>query len=217
MNISSSSAQSTVLLPAANKKLRSTAGNSSAVSAKAGPPACPALVATERNVQLHTATHTIVSSSSSISVTSSVERARRYETARAAVALAEARMEPIHATNEMAAGSQAGSVGRRLDDVQSEVGSNYDLQTTLHTDGVRPTPPTVENPFEGVFSQSGPTPSIYDVFSLNRGVHIIDELGVADRLTDDGSAVSAKAGLTTSSGSAVSAKAGPSPTSGRAA
>ena len=72
-------------------------------------------------------------------------------------------------------------------------------------------PHRLENPFEGVFSQLGPTPSIYDVLSLNRGVHIIDELGVTDRLTDDGRAVSAKAGLTTSSGSAVSAKAGPSP------
>ncbi len=121
MNISSSSAQSTVLLPAANKKLRSTAGSSVAISAKAGSPACPALVATERNVQLHTATHTIVSSSSSISVTSSAERARRYETARVSLALAEARMEMDRAANAMAAGSQAGSVGRRLEDVRGGI------------------------------------------------------------------------------------------------
>ena len=133
----------------------------------------PALVATLRNVELHTATHTIVSSSSSISVTSSAERARRYETARVSLALAEARMEMDRAANEMAAGSQAGSVGRRLDDVQSDVGSNYDLPTTLHTDGIQPIPPIQENPFEGVFSQSGPTPPNYDVVSLNRGYTLL--------------------------------------------
>ncbi len=110
-------------------------------------------------------------------------------------------MEMDRAANEMAAGSQAGSVGRRLDDVQSEVGSNCDLPTTLHTDGVRPTPPTQENPFEGVFvlsESSVNTPSIYDVFSLNRGVHIFDELDVTDRPTNDGRAFSAQAGTTPS-------------------
>ena len=107
----------------------------------------------------------------------------------------------IHASNEMAAGSQAGSVGRRLDDVQSEVGSSYDLPSTLHTDGVQPTPPTQEHPFEGVFvlsESSVNTPSIYDVVSLNRGAHVIDELGVADRPTNDGRAFSAQAGTTPS-------------------
>ena len=172
MDISSSSAQSAVLLPTATKKLRSATGSTVAISAKAGSTVGPALVATVRNVELHTATHTIMSSSSSISVTSSASRARRVETARAAVALAEARMELIHANNEFAAGSQAGSVGRRLDDVQSEVGSNYDLPSTLHTDGVLQTPPTQDNPFDGVFvlsESSVNTQSIYDVFSLNRG------------------------------------------------
>ena len=82
-------------------------------------------------------------------------------------------MEMDRAANEMAAGSQAGSVGSRLDDVQSDVGSNYDLPTTLHTDGVQPIPPIQENPFEGVFSQSGPTPPNYDVVSLNRGYTLL--------------------------------------------
>ena len=50
-----------------------------------------------------------------------------------------------------------------------------------------------------------------------QGVHIIDQLGVTDRLTDDGSAVSAKAGPSPSSGRAVSANAVPLPlTSGPA-
>ncbi len=104
-------------------------------------------------------------------------------------------MEMDHATNELAAESQAGSVGRRLEDVQSEVGSLNDLPTTTRpTDGVYPTPPTAENPLAAVFSQPITTPTIYDVFSQNRGVHIIDELGVTDRPTNDVSAVSAKAG-----------------------
>ena len=110
-------------------------------------------------------------------------------------------MELIHANNHFAAASQAGSVGRRLDDVQSEVGSNYDLPSTLHTDGVQPTPPTQENPFEGVFAVSESSvnkPSIYVVFSYNRGAHIIDELGVTDRPANDGRAFSAQAGTTPS-------------------
>ncbi len=78
------------------------------------------------------------------------------------------------ANGEFAAGSQAGSVGRRLDGVQSEVGSNCDLPT-LHTDGVQQTPPTQDdNPFDGVFvlsESSVNTASIYDVFSLSRGTH----------------------------------------------
>jgi hypothetical protein len=166
MNISSSSAQSTVLLPAATKALRPHPGTAAAVSAKAGPSAYPAMVATERNVQLHTATHMNVSSSSSVSVVSSAEKAKRYAKARAAFELAEARVEMIQAAEDMAAGSQTGSVGRRPEDVQSDVGSINDLHTTTpHTDGVRPTPPTGENPFEGVFSQPSATPTIYDVFS----------------------------------------------------
>ncbi len=87
------------------------------------------MVATERNVQLHTANHTTVSSSSSVSVVSSAERARRCVKARAAFELAEARMEMITAAEELAAGSQAWSVGRRLEDVQSYVGSTSDPPT----------------------------------------------------------------------------------------
>ena len=72
-------------------------------------------------------------------------------------------MEMINAAEEMAAGSQAGSVGRRLEDVQSEPGSSGPLTTVL--------PPTTENLFEGIFSEST-TPTIYDIFSEQRGVSI---------------------------------------------
>ena len=95
---------------------------------------------TERNVQLHTANQTAVGASSSVSVVSSAERAKRFAKARAALNLAEAQMEMIHAAEEMAAGSQAGSVGRRLEDVQSEVGSSSGPLTTVLQ-------PTVETPF----------------------------------------------------------------------
>ncbi len=112
-------------------------------------------------------------------------------------------MEMIHAAEEMAAGSQAGSVGRRLEDVQSEVGSSSGPLTTVLQ-------PTVENPFEGVYSQSSTTPTIYDTFSQHRGVHIIDEIGVTDRPTNDGSVVAAKAGPSPP-GSVVAAQAGSFP------
>ena len=78
-----------------------------------------------------------------MSVTSSAERVRRYETARVRLALAEARLEMILAAEKMTAGSQTGSVGRRLEDVQSEPGSNGPLTTPL--------PPTTENPIRGDF------------------------------------------------------------------
>ena len=50
----------------------------------------------------------------------------------------------IHAAEEMAAGPQAGSVGRRSEDVQSEVGSSSGPLTSA-------LPPTVENPIRGRF------------------------------------------------------------------
>ena len=146
----------------------------------------------------HTAAQNVTSSSSSISVTSSASRQRRVDLARAkrelvearAVA-AEARLEEIQADLEFAAGSQAGSVGRRLDDVQSEVGSvriqsrdeYIDPTLQLLTDVALQQQPTTgeHNQFDGVFSPAREvTPSIYDVFSRARGVHIIDELLVPD-------------------------------------
>ncbi len=86
---------------------------------------------------------------------SSAEKAKRYEKARAAFEMAEARVAMLQAAEEMAAGSQTGSVGRRLDDVRSDTGSSG------------PSPPmrdtAKENPFEGIFSSPSTTtiPSDY--------------------------------------------------------
>ncbi len=87
LNISGSSG-STVLLPAAPKKPRFTPAELALVNAT---PALPALVATSQNVQLHNATQIQANSGSEISVTSSTERQRRVDLARAKRELAEAR------------------------------------------------------------------------------------------------------------------------------
>ena len=164
-NISSSSGSTTVRL-APTKKLKSTAGVTVAISAQAGSPVAPALVATIRNVELHTATQTNnISSGSSISVSSSASRLRRVDLARAKLALAKARsleakahsleaeaqLEMVKADDEFAASSHADSAGRRIEDVQSEAGSITDPPTTLNTDGAHEAPPTRDNPFNGAF------------------------------------------------------------------
>ena len=160
MNISSSSgAPSTVLRPAPTKKLRSTAGHPGASSTQVGSPAVPALVVTTKNVELHTASQTNLSSSSSASVSSAASRLRRADLARAKLDLAKARaleaeaqLEMYQANDELAAGSQTGTVGR-LEDVQSEVGSTS--TPDLLTDGALRAPPTLpdDRPFAGVFVQ----------------------------------------------------------------
>ena len=80
---------------------------------------------------LRPARTTVSSGSSLISVSSSTDRLRRLDLARASCKAAEARalvaeseLEEVQAELDFNAGSQAGSVGRRLDDVQSETGSN---------------------------------------------------------------------------------------------
>ncbi len=94
--------------------------------------------------------------------------------ARAAFEMAQARVSMLAAEHEMSAGSHAGSVGRRLDDVRSDTGSSGPSPLTRET--------VQENPFAGVFSSPTtttiitPTPTIYDVFSATRGVHIMDEI-----------------------------------------
>ncbi len=161
---------------------------------------------TERNVQLHTANQKTVGASHADSVVSSAERSRRYEKARAAFEMTEARVAMLQAAEEMAAGSQTGSVGRRLEDVQSDTGSSGPITTVLH--------PTKENPFEGIFSSSStptilPTPTIYDLFSEKREVHIIDEIFIPSTPI----VISATAG-SPPSGSVVSATAGSLPVDG---
>ena len=104
---------------------------SSSVTAKAAPckkrratPAAPALVATFANLDLHNASQTIVSSGSEIhSVTSSTERQRRAQLAKAQLELAEARVRMAQANLDLTTGSQAGSVGR-LTDVRCEGGKS---------------------------------------------------------------------------------------------
>ena len=102
-----------------------------------------------------TANQKPVVGTSQVSIMSSAERARRYVNARAAYELAEARVAMLAAAEDMAACSQSGSVGRRLDDVRSVTGSSG------------PSPPTrdtaKENPFEGIFSSPSTTtiPSDY--------------------------------------------------------
>ena len=87
-------------------------------------PAAPALVATYANVNAHNASQVNVSSGSEIlSVTSSTERLRRAQLARAQLELAEARVKVAQAELDLASGSQAGSVGR-LTDVRSEGGNS---------------------------------------------------------------------------------------------
>ena len=186
MNISSSSgAPSTVSQPAPTKKLKSTASHPGASSTQVGSPAVPALVVSTKNVELHTASQSNLSSSSSASATSAASRLRRADLARAKLELAKARtqeaealLEVCLADDEVAAGSQTGTVGR-LEDVQSEVGSTS--TPDLLTDGALRAPPTLPDdlPFAGVFVQSADsvtTPTIYDVFSKDRGVHIINDI-----------------------------------------
>ena len=81
-------------------------------------------------------------------------------------------------------------MGRRLDDVQSEVGSTRQdepldpTRQLLHTDVAQQQQPVVrEEPylFEGVFSPAREeAPSIYEVFSKARGAHSIDALLAPD-------------------------------------
>ena len=92
MNIrSSSGAPSTVVQSAPTKKLKSTASHPGASSTQVGSPAVPALVVTTKNVELHTASQTNHSSSSSVSAASAASRLRRADLARAKLELAKAR------------------------------------------------------------------------------------------------------------------------------
>ena len=120
------------------------------IAAPAASAAVPASSVTERNVQLHTATHAVPTArgaSQASSVLSSREKNRRCEIARAAYEMAQARHAVLAAEHDISAGSRShtGSVGRRLDDVQSDTGSSFG--PSLH---IRET--VQENPFAGAFS-----------------------------------------------------------------
>jgi hypothetical protein len=187
VNVSSSSG-STAIAPGPSKRSRpTTETGTAAILPQGGSPVpnvvpSPAMVATTIVDQLPTY-HNLTSSGSSISVTSSASRQRRVNVARARRELAEARLEEIEADNEFASGSQAGSVGRRMDDVQSEVGStkqedepNPSLPTEIARQQLQPAAGETSL-FGGVFTPArGDAPSIYDIFSTARGVHVIDEM-----------------------------------------
>ena len=114
LNISGSSGY-TVAQPTPLKKQKATL-------------ALGALVATSENVTLHNAAQIALSSGSEISVISSAERQRRYESdlavfelAEKEVQLAKARVTMLKSREQLSSGSQAGSIGR-LADVSSEAG-----------------------------------------------------------------------------------------------
>ena len=131
-NLSNSTESTTTVVPAPTTKARNdTIPEAVAMPTQVGSPAggvdttraSPALVATSIHVAHPNVYLNHTSSSSSVSVTSAASRQRRLDLARIRRELAEARLEEIEAELEFAAGSQAGSVSRRLEDVQSEVGS----------------------------------------------------------------------------------------------
>ena len=187
VNISSSSGY-TAVVPAPTKRPRpTTTANTVAIPPQGGSPvayvgttyATPALVATSSNVDHPNTYHNITSSGSSISVTSSASRQRRADPARAKRELAEARavaaearLEEIEADLELAAGLEADSVGRRMEDVQSEGGSITGLLLQLPTDVAQephPTATTDDNQFDGVFvssASSDNTPSTFDIYDV---------------------------------------------------
>ena len=97
-----------------DKKLKSHEDKTAVVSATAGPSAILLVMVTERNVQLHTANQKPVGASHAGLVVSSAERSVRYDKARAAFEMAEARVAMLQAADDMAAGSQTGSVGASI-------------------------------------------------------------------------------------------------------
>ena len=154
----SSGAPSSIVLPAPTKKLRSATAHPGALTSQDGAPAVPAIAITTPVVDLTETRFNIHSSSSSASASSAASRHLRGETARAklkmaqALALvAEAEYEVKRADEDIAAGSQAGTIGR-LDDVLSEAGSI--TTPDLLSDGALRAPPTLlpdDLPFSGVF------------------------------------------------------------------
>ena len=167
-NLSNSTESTTTVVPAPTKKARNdTIPEAAAMPTQVGSPAggvdttraSPALVATSIHVAHPNVYLNHTSSSSSVSVTSAASRQRRLDLARVRRELAEARLEEVEAELDFAAGSQAGSAGRRLDDVHSEVGSTRQeerpIRPLLHTDVAPQSPLVAEvtpNPFVGIFS-----------------------------------------------------------------
>ena len=136
----------------------------------------PALAATfcsKASVKLHGQTQS--SSESSVSGTTSIaSRQRRAATAAARRALAEARLEEIEANNDLAAGSTAGSVGRRMDDVRSDPDDDAShLMVSTEETREHPTSPIqLSERTESASTSEARTPtptSIYEDFSQRVG------------------------------------------------
>ena len=135
----------------------------------------PALAATTcsvATVKIHGQTQS--SSDSSVSETiSSSSRQRRAKLAAARiaaarVALAEARLAEIEADADLVGDASADSIGRRNDDVLSDLDNDASyLQAQAENAYVQPVSPT--NLSERTGSASTPTPSIYDDFRQRVG------------------------------------------------
>jgi hypothetical protein len=171
------------------------------VSARSAAAPAAVAAAVPRTAELQNATRTAVSSSSSnLSVPSSRERQRRSDLVRAKRALVEARLAEVSAKRELAevnleevqadldlsAGSHAGSVGRRLHEVQSDADED---------DTISPLPPQGTNYFAGVFTLAREVPPATDrssdiVSTLSREVHIPDDWLASDYLAEKYSRVS---------------------------
>ena len=186
--VNSSSSDQSTLLSMEQKRLKSPSGFTpvcttppSGYSAvhKAPQPSVASVSrpVTEQNVQLLSAPLAAAAprNSHAGSVASSASKARRVLRARLAMELSEARLALADAEADLE--SNAGSVGRRLDDVRSDTGSSGPSQPAA----------AQESPFVGAFSSpvtvisstTTPTaaPSILDVFSAGREVHILDQIG----------------------------------------
>ena len=155
LNVSHSSESTTAVVLAPTKKAKTnTIPEAVAMPSQEGSHtggvittrALTALVATSTHVAPSNVYLNQTSSSSNVSVTSAASRQLRATLARAKLELAEARLEALQADLELAAGSQAGSAGRRLEDVQSEVGSTRqdehqgNIRSLLHIDVTQQSP-----------------------------------------------------------------------------
>jgi hypothetical protein len=170
MNISSSSNQTSVL-SMEEKKTKSHGGAAGSASVLTGPAQAPSNMMTEQNVQSLPTNRPPTVGTSQVSIRSSAERLSDFNEARAVWEAAEARVAYVRAQKALSAGSNAGSVGRRLDDVRSDTGSSGPSQPIREQ--------ARDSPFAGIYSPPltptttiVPTPTIYQVFSDKKGTNI---------------------------------------------
>jgi hypothetical protein len=174
MNVSSSSSNLTSIQSMEEKKTKSHGGAAGSASALAGPAQATSNMMTEHNVQRLPTDRPIAVGTSQVSIRSSADRISDFNEARAVWEAAEAKLAYVRAQKALSAGSQTGSVGRRLDDVRSDTGSSGG-----------PSQPKREqardSPFAGIYSPprsptTTPTPTIYQAFSDQTGTNILDQI-----------------------------------------